>query len=223
MKKKAILSALFSAFVACFFVACSNDSDALDINAGTRSATSSSYMTREEVQARLNEIGEMYGTRVIFDNSVNKDSITEDVFMNLEEQLSVYKNNLNSGKSTTDASKNESLFLDDSSIDDIVTMAAPPSGENYSGTFSLTINRVYFTVVANVTWYSNDSSGLIGVYASVQMGDAGYIEITSFKQTGGSNSHPYFEYAGDIYAPGGRKMIGFNDYYDGDNSTIFGY
>ena len=57
MKKKAILSALFSAIVACFFVACSNDSDALDINAGTRSVTSS-YMTREEVQAVTDTIVE---------------------------------------------------------------------------------------------------------------------------------------------------------------------
>lgn len=219
MKRKTILSTLFSAIVACFFVACSNDSDALDINFETSALSSSSYMTREEVQARLDEIGEMYGTRVIFDNSVNIDSITEDVFMNIEEQLSVYKNNLNVKTSTN----NESLLLDDSSIDDIVTMAAPPSGETYSGTFSLTISRTYYTVVANVTWYSNDSRGLIGVYASVQMGDAGYIEITSFDQIGGTNSHPYFEYSGDIYAPGGRKMIGFTDYYDGDNSTIFGY
>ena len=96
MKRKTILSALFSAIVACFFVACSNDSDALDINASTRSAISSSYMTREDIQTRLDEIVEKYGTKVIFDNSVNKDSITEDVFMNLEEQLSAYKNRLQS-------------------------------------------------------------------------------------------------------------------------------
>lgn len=201
MKKKAILSALFSAFVACFFVACSNDSDALDINAGTRSVTSSSYMTREEVQTRLDEIGDRYGTKVIFDNSVNKDSITEDVFINLEEQLSVYKNNLNSGKSTTDASKNESLFLDDSSIDDIVTMAAPPSGETYSGSFDITLHgrEVPFTVYAVVRWISSEFGGLSAVWVEVQMGNADYINVTSFQQTGGTNSNPEFYFTGDIY------------------------
>ena len=84
MKKKAILSALFSAFVACFFVACSNDSDALDINAGTRSATSSSYMTREEVQTRLDEIGEKYGETIILGPETDTEKVTENFFTRVE-------------------------------------------------------------------------------------------------------------------------------------------
>lgn len=213
MKKKAILSALFSAFVACFFVACSNDSDALDINAGTRSVTSSSYMTREEIQTRLDEIGEKYGTRVIFDNSVNKDSITEDVFINLEEQLSVYKNNLNSGKSTTDASKNESLFLDDSSIDDIVTMAAPPSGETYSGSFSILIvcgATAAFSV--GINWTSGDN-GLSNVHASLQMGPADYVNITDYSQIGGTAYNPEFTYEGEIWSYANGLLTAFKGKY----------
>lgn len=215
MKRKTILSALFSAIVACFFVACSNDSDALDINASTRSAISSSYMTREDIQTRLDEIVEKYGTKVIFDNSVNKDSITEDVFMNLEEQLSAYKNNLNVKTSTN----NESLLLDDSSIDDIVTMAAPPSGETYSGSFDVLIygKGFPFTVYAVVTWHSSDSRGLTNVEVDVQMGEADYILITSYRQTGGTNSHPHFDYAGDVYRYDYGKIGSFTAIYDGTN------
>ena len=228
MERKTIFLALFSAFVACFFVACSNDSDALDINtidvkAGTRSVGLSSYMTREEIQDRLDEIGEKYGTRVVFENSVNKDSITEDVFMNIEEQLFAYKNNSNMEVLAKKSKDNGSSFFNDSSVDDIMPIAASPSGEAYSGSFDLTISRVYRTIIAIVTWYSDDSRGLTGVNATVQMGDASYIIITSFRQTGGTNSHPYFEYSGDIYGSGGIKMGSFIDYYDGNNSTIFGY
>lgn len=222
MERKTIFLALFSAFVACFFVACSNDSDALDINtidvkAGTRSVGLSSYMTREEIQDRLDEIGEKYGTLVVFENSVNKDSITEDVFMNIEEQLFAYKNNSNVKILAANSTNNSSLFLNDSSIDDIMPIAASPSGEAYSGSFDLTLHGTCcpFTLYVIVTWYSNDSRGLTGVNATVQMGNADYILITSYVQTGGSNSNPHFKFSGDIYTFASGKIGSFSANYDG--------
>ena len=68
-------------------MACSNDSDAIDINVGTRSVTSSSYLTREEIQARLDDIEEKYRTEVIIDEGINIDLITDDVLMKLEKHL----------------------------------------------------------------------------------------------------------------------------------------
>ena len=228
MKRKTIFIALFSAFVACSFVACSNDNDALDINVGTRSVGLSSYMTRDELQARLNEIGEKYGTRVVFEDAVNLDSITEDVFVDFEECFLELKKSpsktMNKKAFLSNANDNISSFMDDSFVDNILPMAAPPAGETYSNSFDLIIHgiRPALTLYAIVTWYSDSSRGLTGVNVDVQMGDAAdYILVTSFKQIGGTNSHPYFEYSGDLYTYAGGKVGSFTDYYNGYNSTIY--
>ena len=209
MNRKTIFLALFSAFVACFFVACSNDSDALDINAGTRSVTSS-YMTREEVQARLDEIGDRYGTQVIIDKTVNWDFITEDVFTDLEEHLSI-KGRESSNKNSTrkyaaNINENDSLSLNDSSIDDIMLMAAPPSEETYSGSFIKSVqyeirnsDNVASPAVCSVTinWQST-SVTLKSVTASVE-GHNLSAKIDSYMYTGGQSSDPAFSYMGTLY------------------------
>ncbi|MBQ4038480.1 MAG: hypothetical protein IJD05_03110 [Bacteroidaceae bacterium] len=149
MKKKAILSALFSAFVACFFVACSNDSDALDINAGTRSVTSSSYMTREEVQTRLDEIGEKYGETIILVPETDITKVTEDFFTWVESVYQIDNTTIEDGTTVVDDEQ-----IDEITISKIGTYAAPGENGTYTGTI---LNHHVFTVrYANGTSASDD-------------------------------------------------------------------
>ena len=213
MKRKTIFTALFSVFVACSFVACSNDSDALDINVGTRSIISSSFMTREELQARLNEIGEKYGTRVLIDEDVDVDLVTEDVFAKLEEHLSSKQetkaNRINTRAHIVNKTSNDSLLMNDSSIDDIMLMAAPPSGEIYSGSFITTVmykcvnqQNIPEDVVTNITisWTtrSPNVSTTLGLSARISTGHGNNVEILHSNH-GGTPSSPSFDYSGKIH------------------------
>ena len=211
MKRKTIFIALFSAFVACSFVACSNDSDALDINVGTRSVGLSSYMTRDELQARLNEIGEKYGTRVLIDEDVDVDLVTEDVFIKLEEHLSSKQetkaNRINTRAHVVNETSNDSLLMDDSSIDDIMLMAAPPSGETYSGSIMKTIHyRCHggmdfeVPVVSNVliTWSLPTGDNSVSMTARIETGHGDYATAVARRQAGTITS-PVFDYVLTIY------------------------
>ena len=236
MKRKTIFTALFSAFLACSFVACSNDSDALDINVGTRSVGLSSYMTRDELQARLNEIGEKYGTRVLIDEDVDVDLVTEDVFIKLEEHLSSKQETKANRINTRAHVVNESLLMNDSSIDDIMLMAAPPSGETiiYRGSFDHELN-ISCGVELNsltrvlITWQTMSSTvkGTLSLSASIEMGHgsgvlmkysdpAGTPEAPSFNYEGTIECHtavlvPYYEY---IYKDGVKHDSILNYRYD---------
>ena len=167
MKKKAILSALFSAFVACFFVACSNESDALDINAGTRSVTSSSYMTREEVQARLDEIGEMYGETIVLGPETDTEKVTENFFTRVEAMCE--NNNYDVPTESTVE------LLDDEQIDKITiprigTYAAP--GESHSGSitndYNFSVGDHFEWVRVVITWYANTGGTMNKATAELQ-------------------------------------------------------
>lgn len=210
MERKTIFLALFSAFVACFFVACSNDSDALDINAidikaGTRSVGLSSYMTREEIQDRLDEIGEKYGTRVIIDKTVDIDLITEDIFTDLEEHLS--SPTKNDKKFFTECITDTiSLLLDDSSVDEIMPIAEQSSGEiMYSGDFNVTVRYQCINqqnqseeVVSNVTisWTTGEGNPL-GLSARIDTGHGNNVQI-SYSNLNGNIQSPSFDYLGTI-------------------------
>lgn len=208
MKRKIVISLILSVLVACFFVACSNDRDALDINDDAMNL--SKYMSREEIQNRLDDIGEMYGTQVIIDKTVDFDLITEEIFNELEEYLSLKKeisNKKNSiRKYAVNINEENSLLLNDSSIDDIMPMAAPPSGETYSGSFTKSVQ--YETcntegqlspAVCTVTihWKSTDVK-LNSVTASVE-GLNLSVQINSYNYTGGQSSDPAFSYTGTLY------------------------
>ncbi len=212
MKRKTIFIALFSAFVACSFVACSNDSDALDINVGTRSVGLSSYMTRDELQVRLNEIGEKYGTRVLMDEDVDVDLVTEDVFAKLEEHLfskqETKANRINTRAHVVNETSNDSLLMNDSSIDDIMLMAAPPSGETYSGSFTHFMNITCYDVRPNeinspttitINWNTNSQgvSASLSLNASITTGHGSGVNIT-FSQEGGTPDKPSFKYSGYV-------------------------
>ena len=198
MKRKAILSALFSAIVACFFVACSNDSDALDINAGTRSVTSSPYMTREEVQARLDEIGDRYGIKTYIEENANIDFVTEKVFADFEKSYSEKMAN----------NKKNIGYIDDTTIDNISLMAAPPTGEMYTGSFSRSIIykcknplgiRDDVSTTFSVTWTvgENNFNNSLHLHAKIDVGHGNRITISP-SAVSGSASSPSFNYSGTI-------------------------
>ena len=207
MKRKTILTALFSAIVACFFVACSNDSDALDINAGTRSATSSSYMTREDIQTRLDEIGEKYGETIVLGPETDTEKVTENFFARVEAMCE--NNNYNGPTESTVE------LLDDEQIDKITiprigTYAAP--GESSSGTITNSysfkvgegINFYYEWVNVNITWYANTGGTMNKATAELQevvVDEIGSYSLKGFYHTPivGDVLNPNFTYEYDIF------------------------
>ena len=176
MERKTIFLALFSAFVACFFVACSNDSDALDINAidvkaGTRSVGLSSYMTREEIQERLDEIGGKYGETIILVDDADTTKVTEEFFTWVE---SLYQDN------NKKAIEVGTTIIDDEQIDEIaiskIGTYASIGEENVTASGSSNIEHEYNVKVKGIsykdkitvtiewetnTMYANKASGAI--------------------------------------------------------------
>ena len=209
MKRKTILSALFSAFVACSFVACSNDSDALDINVGTRSVGLSSYMTRLEIQERLDEIGEKYGKTIILVDDADTTKVTEEFFIWVE---SSYKND-NGGKITEFAAS----IIDDEQIDEIAipeigTYAAPGEVNSHTGTilnnhtFRFTDGGSEFVdwVQVIITWYANTGGGMNKATAElVEVVVSGKYNLIGFSHSPiiGDVSNPCFSYSYTILHP----------------------
>ena len=211
MKRKTILTALFSAIVACFFVACSNDSDALDINAGTRSAVSSSYMTREEIQTRLDEIGEKYGETIVLGPETDTEKVTENFFTRVE---AMCKNNNYDGPTESTVE-----LLDDEQIDKITipiigTYAAP--GESHSGTITNDYSYQYWDGSHNyedwvqvvITWNANTGGTMNKATATlieVVVKTIGSYSLKGFYHTPivGNVSNPSFSYEYTIVAPNG--------------------
>ncbi len=203
MKKKAILSALFSAFVACFFVACSNDSDALDINAGTRSVTSSSYMTREEVQTRLDEIGEKYGETIMLGLETDTEKVTENFFTRVE---AMCENNNYDGPTESTVELLDDEQIDKITIPKIGTYAAP--GESSSGTItkdhSFLSDNGHEWVKVIITWYANTGGTMNKATAELQevvVDEIGSYSLKGFYHTPivGDVLNPFFSYSYDIY------------------------
>ncbi|MBQ4038012.1 MAG: hypothetical protein IJD05_00695 [Bacteroidaceae bacterium] len=203
MKKKAILSALFSAFVACFFVACSNDSDALDINAGTRSVTSSSYMTREEVQTRLDEIGEKYGETIMLGLETDTEKVTENFFTRVE---AMCENNNYDGPTESTVELLDDEQIDKITIPKIGTYAAP--GESSSGTItkdhSFLSDNGHEWVKVIITWYANTGGTMNKATAELQevvVDEFGSYSLKGFYHTPivGDVLNPFFSYRYDIY------------------------
>ena len=213
MKRKTILSALFSAFVACSFVACSNDSDALDINVGTRSVGLSSYMTRLEIQERLDEIGEKYGKTIILVDDADTTKVTEEFFIWVE---SSYQNN-----NKIKAIEVETTVINDEKIDEITipeigTYAAPGEVNSHTGTISIDHSYQYWDGINNyddwikviITWYANTGGGMNKVtveLVEVVVSNGHSYSLTNFSHSPivGDVSNPGFSYMYTIVAPNG--------------------
>ena len=206
MKRKTIFTALFSAFVACSFVACSNDSDALDINVGTRSVGLSSYMTRLEIQERLDEIGEKYGKTIILVDDADTTKVTEEFFIWVESSCK----NDNGGKITEFAAS----IIDDEQIDEIAipeigTYAAPGENVATSGSsdieheYDVKINGVSYKdkITVTIEWetntmHANKASGAI-TSENVNSGLKYYLGNWMYRISG-ELSKPCVSYAYDI-------------------------
>lgn len=206
MKRKTIFIALFSAFVACSFVACSNDSDALDINVGTRSIISSSYMTRLEIQERLDEIGEKYGETILLTDDTDTRKITEEFFTWVE---SLYQNN-----NKIKAIEIGTMVINDEKIDEITipeigTYAAPGENVATSGSseieheYDVKINGVSYNdkITVTIKWetntmHANKASGAI-TSENVNSGLKYYMGNWMYRISG-ELSKPCVSYAYDI-------------------------
>ena len=224
MERKTIFLALFSAFVACFFVSCSNDSDALDINtidvkAGTRSVGLSSYMTREEIQDRLDEIGEKYGETIVFVDDADTTKVTEEFFAWVE---SLYQHNNKKKAIEVGATVIDDEQIDEITISEIGTYAAIGEVNSCTGTI---INEHKYeyedtnkpnvkykdTIQVIITWYANTGGGMnkaTGELVEVEIQGPGYYSLVSFTHTPivGDISNPAFTYEYTIVKPTGKKI-----------------
>ena len=153
MKRNIFFLILFSAFVTYFFIACSNDNDILDINYDTCSPYSSPYMTREEIQTRLDEIREKYEKTIILTDETDTTKVTEEFFDWVE---NLYQND--EDKKTMDYGTE---FIADEQIDEITipkigTFAAPGENICYNGSFKANCNYYGIKLIkVNITWYSS--------------------------------------------------------------------
>ena len=220
MERKTIFLALFFLFLACFFVACSNDSDALDINAldvkaGTRSVGLSSYMTREEIQDRLDEIGEKYGETIILVDDADTTKVTEEFFIWVE---SLYQDN------NKKAIEVGTTIIDDEQIDEIAiseigTYTAIGEVNSCTGTIIKDHNYQYWDGKNNyedwvqviITWYANTGGTMNKATAELQevvVKTPDSYRLESFLHTPivGDISNPAFTYEYTIVKPTGEKI-----------------
>ena len=224
MERKTIFLALFSAFVACFFVACSNDSDALDINAldvkaGTRSVGLSSYMTREEIQDRLDEIGEKYGETIVFVDDADTTKVTEEFFIWIE---SLYQNDNKKKAIEVGTTVIDDEQIDEIAISEIGTYAATGEVNSHTGTISidhsfkvtLPNDEYYYDwVKVIITWYANTGGGMNKATAKLEevvVSDGNY-SLIGFSHTPfvGDVSNPGFSYSYTIMHPN-KKIIRYS-------------
>ena len=104
-------------------------------------------MTREEIQTRLDEIGEKYGETIILGPETNTEKVTENFFTRVEAMCE--NNNYNiPTESTVELLDDEQI--DKITIPEIGTYAAP--GESYSGTIT---NNHMITYNVNVLSYTD--------------------------------------------------------------------
>ena len=212
MKRKIVISLIIlSVFVACFFVACSNDRDALDIY--DDAMNSSKYMTREEIQNRLDDIGEMYEETIILVPETDTTKVTEEFFTWVE---SLYQNN---NKKKTIKFGNTIIKdeqIDEITIPEIGTYAAPGEVNSYTGTITNEYSYQYWDGSHNyedcvqviITWNTNTGGSMNKVTA--ELIEVVVKEINSYSLTGfshspivGDISNPGFSYEYTIVAPNG--------------------
>ena len=156
-------------------------------------------MTREEVQTRLDEIGEKYGIKTYIEENANIDFVTEKVFADFEKSYSEKMAN----------NKKEIGYIDDTTIDNISLMAAPPAGEMYTGSFSKTItyackNPLGITESVltsfSVIWTTSSKAEVyksLTLIPKIDMGHGNNITISP-SAISGSAASPSFNYSGTI-------------------------
>ena len=214
MKKKhyftfACVMALMSGFVSCTnedFEDCMSVAE-MQKSAKTRSVGG---MTKEEVLARLDELGEKYGIDVNMLYVRDYSEFTESTFEKMEQSIIAYKNReFNTNAVTTPAVEN--CLMDDSMIDgyEIATLSSNiEASQDYDFFIDFGIEYHDNYALSHIVEYSyrwglNFSKGKYG--ASV---DAELIDMKEMIPivVGTSNSHV------GIFRPGNVKYLGNNSY-----------
>lgn len=102
------------------------------------------------------------------------------------------------------SNNNDSFLINDSCIDDIMLMAAPPSGEEYSGSFEHSMNISCGTehnspTTIKIVWHTRTPNVLssLSLSASITTGHGSGVSI-EFSQVGGEPSAPSFKYSGSV-------------------------
>lgn len=155
-------------------------------------------MTREEVQARLDEIGEKYGETILLVDDADTTKVTEEFFAWVESQ---YQHNNKKKAIEVGTTVIDDEQIDEITISEIGTYAAPGENVCYTGTFTAYCNIGYKTVSVNITWFSNSDTR---DYVSASCEE---YEITNLKYSvfSGLVSNPTFEYSFYI---NGIKFVG---------------
>ena len=100
------------------------------------------------------------------------------------------------------------MFLDDSSVDEIMPVSERSSNEAYSGSFDVTVRYNCVNqqnqseeVVSNITisWITRDPSvsSSLGLSARIDTGHGNNVQI-SYSKPGGTPELPSFDYSGTI-------------------------
>lgn len=203
MKNSVMVFVLLFFLFPYFFLSCSSDSDCFEVDSEVSSLSLS--MSREELQTRLDAIGEKYQTKIVIDNEFELVLINEKLFADLETFLSGKTNqSLKTVKAKSRlilSDKSYLAYIDDSSIDDIMSLAAPPSGEIYSGTFTKTINYICrnekCVTDLLITWKTSTGSNNVVLTGSISMGHGSHVRITA-KEQAGTVTNPVFNYDGVV-------------------------
>ena len=166
MKKKLFFTFACAMALIAGFVSCTNDYfeelapvAEMQKSAMTRSA---SGMTKEEVQARLDELGEKYGVNVNMLYVRDYSEFTESTFEKMEQNIIAYKNRDVNANAVT-AQSVENALMDDYIIDEyeIATLSTnAEASQNYDETLNFNVEfkvpSVYSTDGNFVLYYQYD-------------------------------------------------------------------
>ena len=165
MKKKLLFTFACVMALMAGFVSCTNDDfeefapvAEMQKSAMTRAAGG---MTQEEVQARLDELGEKYGINIKMLYVRDYSEFTESTFEKMEQDIIAYKNK-EVNTTAVSAMAVDDNFLDDGVIDEyeiatLSTNAEPDDDSNPNSGFVLDLD-VEYTVPSE---YSSDSTSVI--------------------------------------------------------------
>ena len=197
MKKKLFFTFACAMALIAGFVSCTNDDfeelapvAEMQKSAMTRSA---SGMTKEEVQARLDEIAREYGAAVMIADDQDLSSVSEDYFIYVDNFL---KNRLSADRN------DDILIMDDNCIDAIAVESTSlatlllEDGVLYSGSF---LEGTVLNCVINWAVTSNPITYYVFAEPIIKDGTSNAF-IDYFSPFSGDLSNPRFGYSGYYYS-----------------------
>lgn len=196
MKKKLFFTFACAMALMAGFVSCTNDDfeelapvAEMQKSAMTRSA---SGMTKEEVQARLDEIAREYGAAVMIADNQDLSSVSEDYFEYVDNFL---KNGITSNN-------NDIQITNDDCIDEVAVASSSLSsflledGVLYSGRF---LEPTLLNCIVNWAVTSNPITYYVSAEPRIKDGTSNAF-IDYFSSFSGDLSNPRFRYSGVYYS-----------------------